>query len=74
MLMILFADNDFEVVSVAFKVYSDGTIKASEYKDSKRRTYKDCVRFGRIREFVDLCSFITTYVIAYGKVVVSDDS
>lgn len=70
--MILYSDTDSLVVSVAFEFLSDGSIVAYEYKDSKRRSYKDCVRFGRRRDFVFLQTFITCYVTAYGKVVISD--
>lgn len=69
--MFLLAQNSNVVVSVAFQVLKSGLTVAHVYFDDKKRSYEDCVRFGRCVTYSSLSSLINTFIDAYEKVTLS---
>lgn len=69
--MFLIAHNSHVVVSVAFQVLKSGLVVAHVYFDGKKRSFEDCVRFGRRVTYNSLFSLIDSYVDAYEEVTLS---
>lgn len=69
--MFLLAHNSNVVVSAALQILESGLVVAHVYFDDKKRSYEDCVRYGRCVPYDSLSSLISIYVSAYEKVTLS---